>query len=36
MNTTFKTIEQNRMRSSGFCVYPEMKFNMDKIMEYVS
>lgn len=24
------------MRSSGFCIYPEMKFNMGKLMEYVS
>jgi hypothetical protein len=24
------------MRSSGFCVYPEMKFNMDELMKYVN
>ena len=23
------------MRSSGFCVYPEMKFNMEELMKYV-
>lgn len=23
------------MRSSGFCVYPEMKFNMRELMQYV-
>lgn len=24
------------MEPSGFCIYPEFKFNMDKLMEYVS
>lgn len=25
-----------RFQQSGFCVYPEMKFNMDKLMKYVT
>jgi hypothetical protein len=25
-----------RMRSSGFCTYPEVRFNMDELMNYVS